>query len=93
MTNKFVCGADITFLGHKKFAIDYMGMFDTVEEAVLENREIHPAFGYNIYEVKPNLTDGLTRSFGIRQGTGCSGYEVVRLVCQAYEHPAWVVRP
>lgn len=85
----YVFGADITFKGDEKYAVDPMGVCDTIEEAVLGNRKLHSSFGYNIYEVEPQITKGLTRSFGIRIGTRCVGYKVTQLACHAYEHPAW----
>ncbi len=85
----YIFGADITFKGDEKYAVDPMGVCDTIEEAVLGNRELHTSFGYYIYEVEPDVTQGLIRSFGIRQGTKCAGYKVVGLACHAYEHPAW----
>lgn len=92
MATKFVCGADITFKDGKKFAVDPMGVFDTVEAAVEENAKLHPSFGYNVYEVEETLTSNLMRSFGFRQGTKCSGRRVLSLACEAYNHPAWQTR-
>lgn len=86
---KFVCGADVTFKGGSKFAIDPMGCFDKLEDAVRCNSELHTSFGFNIYEVEPVVTEGLRRSFGIRQGSACTGYKIVDKACVAYEHPAW----
>lgn len=89
MSTQFVCGADITFMGDNKYVIDPMGVFDCVEDAVVHNSELHMSFGYNIYEVEVKITQGLTRCFGIRQGTKGVGQKVVRLVCAAYNHPSW----
>jgi hypothetical protein len=89
MATKFVCGADITFKGDAKFAVDPMGVFGTIEEAVVGNAELHPSFGYNIYEVDAAATPNLIRSFGFRSGSRCSGLRVQKLACVAYNHPAW----
>lgn len=87
--SKFVCGADIAFKGEEKFAVDPMGICDTIEEAVTRNAELHSSFGYNIYEVEATETPNLTRSFGIRAGSRCSGLRVLNLACIAYAHPVW----
>lgn len=90
---RFVCGSDITFgQTGEKFAVDPMGMFDTVEAAVAQNAKLHSSFGYDIYEVDATATPNLVRSFGFRQGTMCSGFKVRRLVCYAFDHPAWQPR-
>lgn len=88
--SQYVCGADIAFDNHhQKFAIDTMGCFDTVEDAVIARKELHPAFSYEIYETERTVTRGLRRSFGFRQESPCSGYKILKTVCIAYEHPAW----
>lgn len=88
----YVFGADITFKGDGKYAVDPMGLCDTVEEAVLGNHGLHSSFGYCIYEVEPAITHGLTRCFGFRSGTSCSGYKIVELTCHAFDHKAWESR-
>lgn len=88
--SQYVCGADIAFdKHHQKFAIDTMGRFDTVEDAVNARKELHPSFSYEIYETERTVTRGLRRSFGFRQESPCSGYKILKTVCIAYEHPAW----
>jgi hypothetical protein len=89
MSVKYVCGADITFKRNVRYAVDCMGVYDTVEEAVVRNAELHPAFGYAIYSVDPKVVSGLRFSYGIRTGKQCAGYRVIAKECEAYEHSAW----
>lgn len=89
MKTRFVCGVEITFKGDVKFAIDPMGIFDTVDDAVKANKRLHSSFGYAIYEVLPEPIVGLKRIFGIGMGSKCSGYRIVKKVCNAYDHHAW----
>lgn len=85
----YVFGADIAFKGDEKYAVDPMGVCETIEEAVRGNQGLHVSFGYHIYEVERHITNGLKRSFGMMQGKETSGYKVVKLACLAYEHPSW----
>lgn len=86
---KFVCGADVTFKGDVKYAMDPMGMFDSVEEAVICNHGLHRSFGCDIYEVDSKSTPNLVRFFGFRQGTKGAGYRIIAKACAAYNHPTW----
>lgn len=88
----YVFGADVAFKGNEKYAIDAMGVCNTIEDAVLGNHELHSSFGYCIYEVEAKITKCLTRCFGPRQGTGAIGSKIIRLVCHAFEHEAWPER-
>lgn len=85
----FVCGADVTFKNESKFAIDPMGVFDSVDEAVARNSELHNSFGYAIYEVDSTIVSNLTRVYGMRQGSKTAGYKILSKVCHAFDHPAW----
>ena len=85
----YVCGVDMAFRGEHRYAMDPMGLYETVEDAVLRCSQIHRSFGYEIYEVESGVTSGLTRVFGIRAGTKGPGYRVIRRVCLAFEHAAW----
>lgn len=89
MKIKYTCGADVTFKGENKYAVDSMGLFDTVEEAVIARKKLHPAFPQVIYAVESKVVKGLERGFGILQGNECAGFKVLHKECDAYEHPAW----
>lgn len=89
MKIKYTCGADVTFKGDDKYAVDSMGLFDTVEEAVIARKKLHPAFPQVIYAVESKVVKGLERGFGILQGNECAGFKVLHKECDAYEHPAW----
>jgi len=89
---KYACGADITFKGDVKYAASPMGIFDTVEEAVIRNGELHSSWGYAIYAVEPTEVHGLTYPYGILAGKSCTGYKVIRKECNAYDHRAWLRR-
>ena len=88
-TTMFVCGADVTFRGDHQFATYFFGPFATVHEAVIENKRLHPSFGYVIYEISPVITKKLVRAYGMRSGTPCSGHRIIRKALHAFEHPAW----
>jgi hypothetical protein len=88
--SKFVCGVDITFKMGVKFAMDPMGMFDSIEDAVKCNQGLHSSFGYSIYEVNEEVTLNLTRSYGFRAGTHGPGFAIIRFVGNAYNLPGWV---
>lgn len=85
----FVCGSELAFKGQEKYAVDFFGTYDTVEEAVLKRKELHTSFSYSIYEVTPEVTHGLKRAFGMVAGNQRSGHRIIRKVCNAYDHPAW----
>jgi hypothetical protein len=93
VSTKFVAGGDIAFKGDVKFAVDPMGVFDSIEEAVARNHELHSSFGYNIYEVSSEVTPNIIRSFGINAGRKTSGLRVIKLACVAYDHTSWRERP
>jgi hypothetical protein len=86
---KYVCGADITFKNNVRYAASPMGVFDTVEEAVICNSELHYSWGYAIYAVEPEVVHGLTFMDGILSGKKTSGYKVISKECEAYDHSAW----
>ena len=86
----YVCGAVIEFDSKgQKFAMDVMGQFSTVDEAVVANSKLHSAFGHDIYEVDDQVTKTLVRTCGLRQGSKGAGIKVIKFVCKAYNHPAW----
>ena len=86
---KFTCGADVSFKGDHSYVVDCMGLFDTVEEAVKQNQTLHSSFGYMIYEIEPRVVSGLKRQYGMRSGSDCSGYPVIRQVGHAFNLPGW----
>ena len=89
MKIKYTCGADVTFKGDANYAVDSMGLFDTVEEAVIARKKLHPAFPQVIYAVESKAVKGLKRAFGFGMGKECEGHKILRKECNAYEHPAW----
>lgn len=89
MSTKFTCGADITHDGKgKPYVTDCMGLYDTVDQAVEVRKGLHKSFSYLIVEVEDRVVRGLKRSMGMRNGSPCSGYPVVRTVCYAFDHPS-----
>lgn len=90
MNTKFTCGADVTHDGKgKAYVTDCMGLFETVEQAVAQRKALHQSFPYLIIEVEDRVVRGLKRSSGLRNGSPCSGYPIVRSVCHAFNHPTW----
>ena len=90
----YVCGAQIEYKGdigvpQVAFALSPMGQFGTVEEAVIANAGLHWSFGFDIYEVEDKVIWNIVRSTGFAMGRKACGFKVIRLVCRAYDHPAW----
>lgn len=94
MNSKFTCGADLACDSRGEYYVcDGMGIFDTIDAAVIRNSELHASFGYAIYEISSREYRGLHRVNGIRSGSKCSGFKVIRNVCLAFEHSAWPKKP
>lgn len=88
MKIKYTCGAEVAFKGDNQYAVDSMGLFDTVEDAVLARKKLHPAFPQDIYAVESKAVN-VKRTFGPGMGRECAGHKILRKVCNAYEHSAW----
>ena len=76
---KYVYGSDVSFKDGNKYAIEFMGLCDTKEEAAKKRKEeLHPSFSPAIYSVDTSkIVDNLTICFGFRQGKKTSGYKIV----------------
>ena len=94
MNSKFTCGADFARDSKGEYYVcDVMGIFDTIDAAVICNSKLHASFGYAIYEISAREYHGLRRVHGIRSGSPCSGFKIIRKVCLAFNHSAWPKKP